>query len=143
MRTALVAIGVDKTASAFPRLNAASLGAQQMADWASQRNISHTLLTDQGDSKVRFADVYDAIHQFVQEGVYDQLIIYFSGHGVLIAPDCETWLLSGAPDNPNEAINVAGSIANARTCGIEHIVVYSDACRSIPSQRSGSSFLNS
>lgn len=134
MRTALVAIGVDKTASAFPRLNAASLGAQQMADWASQRNISHTLLTDQGDSKVRFADVYDAIHQFVQEGVYDQLIIYFSGHGVLIAPDCETWLLSGAPDNPNEAINVAGSIANARTCGIEHIVVYSDACRSIPSQ---------
>lgn len=134
MRTALVAIGVDKTASAFPKLNAAALGAQQMADWANQRKIPCTLLTDQGGSKVRHADVYDAVHAFVKDGVYDQLILYFSGHGVLMAPDCEAWLLSGAPDNPNEAINVAGSIANARTCGIEHVVVYSDACRSIPTQ---------
>lgn len=134
MRTALVAIGVDKTASAFPKLNAAALGARQMADWAKQRKIPCALLTDQGGNRVRHADVYDAVNRFVQEGVYDQLILYFSGHGVLMAPDCEAWLLSGAPDNPNEAINVAGSIANARTCGIEHIVVYSDACRSIPTQ---------
>lgn len=134
MRTALVAIGVDNTASAFPKLNAAALGAQQMADWAKKRNISCVMLTDQDGNKVRHADVYAAVDQFVKEGVYDQLILYFSGHGVLIAPDCEAWLLSGAPDNPNEAINVAGSIANARTCGIEHVVVYSDACRSIPQQ---------
>ncbi|MDO9004651.1 MAG: caspase family protein [Aquabacterium sp.] len=125
---------MDKTASAFPKLNAAALGAQQMANWASQRNIPFTLLTDQGGNKVRHADVYEAVDKFVKDGVYDQLILYFSGHGVLMAPDCEAWLLSGAPDNPNEAINVAGSIANARTCGIEHIVVYSDACRSIPTQ---------
>jgi len=134
MRRALVAIGVDKTASAFPQLKAAAHGANQIFDWAGSQGFDRVLLTDEGGKRVRHADVYDAIDAFVESGVYDQLVLYFSGHGVLIAPDCEAWLLSGAPNNQNEAINVAGSIANARTCGIGHIVVYSDACRSIPAQ---------
>lgn len=133
MRRALVAIGVNKTASSFPELKAAALGAKQVHAWAKRQGFDSVLLTDDA-GKVRHADVYDAVDTFVQKGVYDQLVLYFSGHGVLMAPDCEAWLLSGAPDNQNEAINVAGSIANARTCGIEHIVVYSDACRSIPKQ---------
>ena len=134
MRRALVAIGVDSTASSFPALKAAALGARQIYDWAGRQDFDRTLLTDEAGAKVRLADVYDAVKTFVDKGVYDQLVLYFSGHGVLMAPDCEAWLLSGAPDNQNEAINVAGSIANARTCGIEHLVVYSDACRSIPTQ---------
>ena len=59
-------------------------------------------------------------------------MVFFSGHGLLKAPGAEIWLLSGAPGNPNEAVNVAGSMAGARYCGIEHVIFISDACRSNP-----------
>lgn len=132
MRKAMVAIGVDRTSSAFPTLRAAAAGAADIAGWAREQGFDCTLLTDTDESKVRSADIYEAVAAIVASGVYSQLIVYFSGHGVLQAPDCEVWLLSGAPDNPNEAVNVNGSIARARTCGIEHVVVISDACRSLP-----------
>ena len=41
----------------------------------------------------------------------------------------EYWLLSGAPDDPQEAVKVASSVALARYCGIPHVVLVSDACR--------------
>ena len=128
----MVAIGVDRTTSAFPPLRAAAKGAEEIVAWGRGQGIECTLLTDAGDGRVRQSDVYDAVDRIVGSGVYAQLILYFSGHGILQAPDCEVWLLSGAPDNPNESINVNGSIARARTCGIEHVVVISDACRSLP-----------
>ncbi|WP_428422819.1 hypothetical protein [Methylibium sp.] len=132
MRKAMVAIGVDRTASAFPPLQAAAKGADEIVAWGRGQGVECTLLTDAGGSRVRQSDVYEAVDKIVASGVYSQLIVYFSGHGVLQAPDCEVWLLSGAPDNPNESINVNGSIARSRTCGIEHVVVISDACRSLP-----------
>src|SRR5262249_36100436 len=58
-----------------------------------------------------------------------RLVVYFSGHGFLVGTS-EFWLLSRAPSNPNEAINVAGSVEAARDCGIPHVVFISDACRS-------------
>ncbi len=134
MRRALVAIGVNRTKSMFPPLRAAARGAAHLHDWAVKQGFDTKLLTDAGGQAVRLADVHDAIAAFVDKGVYDQLVLYFSGHGLLPAPDCEVWLLSGAPNNPSEAINVRESIARARTCGIDHVVVYSDACRSIPQQ---------
>lgn len=132
MRRAMVAIGVDRTESAFPHLQAAASGANEMFSWGTGQGIECTLLSDAKGQKVRQSEVYAAIERLVMSGVYSQLIVYFSGHGVLQAPDSEVWLLSGAPDNPNEAINVNGSIARARTCGIEHVVIISDACRSLP-----------
>jgi hypothetical protein len=44
----------------------------------------------------------------------------------------EYWLLSEAPSNPNEAINVAGSAVLAERCGVPHVVLISDACRTAP-----------
>lgn len=41
----------------------------------------------------------------------------------------EYWLLSGAPRNPQEAVNVCASEDLARYCGIPHVVFISDACR--------------
>ena len=58
------------------------------------------------------------------------LLIYFAGHGVLLAPECEYWLLPSADRNPNEAVNLLGSVEAARNSGIEHIIFISDACRS-------------
>jgi hypothetical protein len=42
-------------------------------------------------------------------------------------------LLSGAPDNPAEAISLEASVKAARESGLTSVVFISDACRSIPS----------
>jgi hypothetical protein len=74
-------------------------------------------------------DVYAAVDDFVGRGTLQQLLIYFSGHGFLLGR-AEYWLLSQAPDNPNEAINLDGSVELARDCGIPNVAFISDACRS-------------
>ena len=134
MKRALVAIGVDKTATAdFRPLSAAAAGAREFSDWARhpRQGYEVELLTD-SEGPVGIATVFDAITRFVSKGVYEQLVVYFSGHGILLAAETEVWLLSGALANPNEAVNVSASIAAARTCGIPHVVFISDACRSLP-----------
>jgi len=53
-----------------------------------------------------------------------------TGHGILLAPGTEYWLLSGAPQNPNEAVNLLRSVEDARNAGILDVIFFSDACRS-------------
>src|SRR5579871_6060267 len=132
MKRALVAIGVNRTASVFPPLNAAAQGAIQMADWGAQQGFDVTLLHDGDGHPVSISDVFAAVNAVVTAKIYSQLVVYFSGHGILLSPDAEVWLLSGAIANPNEAINVSGSIVAARASAIPHIVFVSDACRSMP-----------
>ncbi len=131
MKRCAVVIGVNKTGG-LPVLQAAVSGAEEFADWAKSQGIEVTLLTDGNGSAVSLSDVKIAIRAFVQKRTFSQLIVFFSGHGILRAPDYELWLLSGAPDDPNEAVNVPGSIWLARNAGIPHVVVISDACRSRP-----------
>lgn len=132
MRKALIAIGVGKTDGSFPALNGAAKDARDFHAWGKAQGFDCTLLVDERKKKVRVADVYEAIDGYVRQNIYSQIIVYFSGHGILKAPECELWLMSGAPRNGNEVINVQGSIFNARTCGIPHVVFISDACRSLP-----------
>jgi hypothetical protein len=137
MNCCAVVIGVDRT-DGLPRLNAAASGAKAFAQWCQSQSISVTLLDD-ADGKTITADlIYDAVGAFLQDPKtkYDQLIIYFAGHGVLKAPGAEAWLLSQAPRNPNQAINVPLSIEAARNTPLQHVVFISDACRSISSQYS-------
>lgn len=129
MKRALVAIGVDKTGG-LPILKAAADGANKIATWAGSQGFDITLLTDKL-APVTLADVTASIYKLVNKRIYDQLVVYFSGHGLLKGPNYEVWLLSGVPVNPNEAVNVTGSIDLSRNCGISHIVFISDACRSI------------
>lgn len=133
MPKALVAIGVGKTNGSFPKLKGAVQDARAFHAWGEAQGFVCKLFVDEGRKKVRVADIFEAIDEFARSGVYSQIVVYFSGHGILKAPDCELWLMSGAPNNPNEAINVHGSITNARGSGIEHVVFVSDACRSLPS----------
>lgn len=130
MKRALVAIGVDKTGG-LPTLKAAADGASKIAAWASSQGFDSVLLTDKS-KPVTLADVTASIHEVVNKRIYDQLVVYFSGHGLLKGSNYEVWLLSGAPINPNEAVNVTGSIDLSRNCGISHVVFISDACRSMP-----------
>jgi hypothetical protein len=131
MNRCAVVIGVNKTGD-LPLLNAAVSGAEEFADWATEQGIQVTLLIDKDGAQVNLSNVTKAIRTFVQQRIFDQLIVFFSGHGILRAPDYELWLLSGAPDDPNDAVNVPGSIWLARNAGIPHVVMISDACRSRP-----------
>jgi Caspase domain len=111
-------------------LRAAVSGAQDFHDWAAGQGADPALLLDQGPSRVTVSQIFDEVEARVDAGTYDQLVIYFSGHGILLAPGAEYWLLSRAPDNPNEAVNLARSVEEARNSGIPHVVFISDACRS-------------
>jgi len=135
MKRAILAIGVDKTGQ-LPILRAAAAGAKKVDEWARGQGFDSTLLTDSTGQPVTLADIVAAVRSIVEKRTYGQLIVFFSGHGFLKGPDYEIWLLSGAPGNPNEAVNVPGSISLARNCGIAHIAVISDACRSLATSMS-------
>lgn len=133
MRRAMVAVGVDRTSGPdFPPLGAAAASAAAMAAWGRTQGFEVEELTDANGSDVTLAEFFKRVRRIVDKRVYDQLVIYFSGHGLLLAPDSEAWLLSQAPANPNEAVNVTQCIRLARVCGIPHVVFVSDACRSMP-----------
>ena len=131
MKKCAVVIGVNKTGG-LPVLNAAASGAKEFAAWASRQGFEVVLLTDEGGKVVAMSDIKKAVRGFTQQGTFAQMIVFFSGHGILKSPDYELWLLSGAPDDSDEAVNVQGSIWQARNTGIPHVVVISDACRSLP-----------
>lgn len=124
-----VIVGVNK-AGHLPPLSAAASGAAQVAKWLTDEDVDVKLLTDEV-KPVRFSDIYDAIDEFVKRANLDQLIVYFSGHGFLNRY-AECWLLSGAPENSNEAVNLVGTRFVAPLCGIPNVIFISDACRSIP-----------
>ena len=45
---------------------------------------------------MRATEVFDAVEALIKKGVYDQLVIYFAGHGFAMQY-AEYWLLSNAP----------------------------------------------
>ncbi|MGW5961078.1 hypothetical protein, partial [Methylorubrum thiocyanatum] len=117
-------------------LRAAASDAEAIRDWLAAEGFEIVLLTDtkdgvRGAGRVLLEEVTDAITSFCQRGTLDQLVIYFAGHGLQYIGS-EIWLLSGAPDRSNEAINLVKNIDFARDCGIPNVVLISDACRLIP-----------
>lgn len=128
MERAAVLIGVKKTGN-LPELQAVWSRVHKLGNWALEQGIPEErikVLTDEA-GEVRVHQICDAIEAIVGLTTVEQLIVYFAGHGVNNRG--ERWLLSRAPANPNEAVNVEGSILLARYCGIPHVVCISDACR--------------
>lgn len=131
MERAAVLIGVRKSGD-LPELQAVDAGVEAMRRWAQSQGIRHVAsLTDKAGREVDARKIYDAVERMVQRPTIGQLIVYFAGHGVN-NNQSEYWLLSGAPTNPNEAINVAGSALLAQRSGVPHVVIISDACRTAP-----------
>jgi hypothetical protein len=126
-----VFVGVDQTGG-LQRLNDAAKGAERMHAWAlaqGMKDKTHAkLITDAGGAKVTPDQIFEAIAEIINGPGADQLILYFAGHGVNINRS-EQWLLSEAPVKTGAAVNVSGSVELARYCGIQHVVVISDACR--------------
>jgi hypothetical protein len=130
MERAVVAIGVKRTGG-LPELQAALESARSFAAWA--RDVQGipadrvTLITDDSE-KVTRDRIFEAIEGITGLGFVEQLLVYFSGHGIN-ANRGEKWLLSRAPEDPQAAVNVVGSEMLARSAGIRHVVLISDACR--------------
>lgn len=147
---AAVVIGVDRTGNLQP-LAAATKGALEMETWLKAEGYHVIALTDKEvdgkPGKVRFADIFDAVELCVKCPTLTSLVIYFAGHGYY-SVGSEIWLLSGAPGNPNEAVNLAESAIAARASGLQNVVFIADTCRSIPqgiqgnAVRGGSIFTN-
>jgi len=128
-----VFIGVDQTGN-LQKLNDAAAGARRMHAWALAQGMpdkTHARLITDEMGKVSCSQIFDAIKEIIDGPGVDQLIVYFAGHGVNNNLS-ERWLLSDAPRNRNEAVNVRGSVEMARYCGINHVVIFSDACRVAP-----------
>ncbi|MFI0813886.1 hypothetical protein [Streptomyces echinatus] len=133
MTRAAVLIGVHK-AGDLPELEAVGQGIDHMHDWVKKQGIPDRLIriiSDTTGNAVRCSAITAAVTSFVNRRSLEQIIIYFCGHGIYRSQS-EYWLLSEAPDNPNEAVNVAASIALAEQCRVPHVVLISDACRTAP-----------
>ena len=125
--SAAVVIGVDRPRG-LAALRAAASGGTEVAQWLTGENFDVTLLTD-SQKPVHLGDVFGAISHYIELGTFDQLLVYFAGHGFASRYD-EIWLLSGAPTDPNDAIGINGTKCLAQQRGIPNVVLISDCCRS-------------
>jgi len=125
---AAVVVGVDKVGGGLPKLKAAASGAEDVADWLRRSDYKVDLLTDR-TGRVERKAIFQAVTAFVETGAVERLVIYFGGHGFLNGPGDEFWVLSDAPLDASEAVNVSLSQHAARYLGIPEVVFISDACR--------------
>jgi hypothetical protein len=120
--------------SGLPELQAVGVGLAVMERWALDQGMAReavVVLSDMDGGEVDSAAVFRAVASMTVDPTLRQLVVYFAGHGVNNGRN-EFWLLSGAPANPNEAVNVAASAVLAERCGVPHVVLISDACRTAP-----------
>lgn len=130
MRRAAILIGVKKTGD-LPELTDAIRGARLMETWAREQGMDPVHLITDELGPVTVDLIKTKIRVLVDAANVSQLLIYFAGHGVNLQRQ-EYWLLSDAPDDTQAAVNVATSVALGSTCGIPHIILISDACRTAP-----------
>ena len=130
MSRAILMIGVSTTASnQFAALQDVQRSIERVHDWAKSQDIKFKIILTDAAGPLGVDAIKDAIRKLIDENDdLEQLIVYFSGHGVVNAYN-EYWLLSRAPDDPNAAINVEASITQARMGPVPHVVFISDACR--------------
>ena len=132
-RVAGVSVGVNRT-GVLETLTAAASSAIGFNEWLlSQRslgvNVDSTLLTDKDGSPVTYRNVVDAVKEIVDRRACDALFLYFCGHGVMPNPYEEHFLLSDVKNYETEAVNLNQSIQDAKYCGLSHVVIIYDACR--------------
>lgn len=128
MKRSAIIIGVDRTGG-MPELKDAAKGARRFEAWARAQQFDPIhVFTDEGNGVVEVKPIKTAIRKIVEDGVTEQLVIYFAGHGVNIGYG-EYWLLSDAPADAQAAVNVRSSAWMAAYSGIPHTVFISDACR--------------
>ena len=100
-----------------------------MERWAHAQRIDHVeVITDEEERSVEIGMLKKAIRDLIELGTVERLIVFFAGHGINVNRG-ERWLLSDAPDDPQAAVNVPGSVELARWSAIPYVAMISDSCR--------------
>ncbi|THF53008.1 caspase family protein [Flavobacterium supellecticarium] len=136
MNKIALCIGVDVVKGLTP-LNKAADSARKFSEWAKKQEYDTELFIDSEVKKVNRRQILDRMASILDSRKYEQLIIFFSGHGVMRSLRNEVWLLSDANYDGSEMVDVRGTIDMAREAGIPHVLIISDACRTFTK---GSSF---
>lgn len=132
---ALVLVGVARTGGRFPELPAVPGAVAAVRTWATEQGVPDDLVltfTDDDGSPVTSGDVLAGVRALVDRGDVDQLVVYFSGHGINTG-NAEFWLLTGAPEDGSQAVNVSLTSWFAERLPVRHVVLVSDACRTAAS----------
>ena len=133
-----IVIGVGGTGRALPILDGAREDAAKFAAWTRSNGsdgkprYDTRLIVDAPGRPVRVDEIRREIAPFLEDSI-DRLVLFFSGQGISTNAG-DVWLLSDFYTDPEQAINVALSIRNARRHPIGQLAVFSDACRSSVNQ---------
>lgn len=130
---------VDGAADEFPYLDGAVVAAETMGQWAINSGFAATdvvVLTDKGTNRVTDADLSNAFDTLLPAGTLtDHFILAFAGHGLTGFNDDTTyWLLSDSLDQ-GYSIFVEDLRRQLYSYGIQHLTIFSDACRAIANSR--------
>ncbi len=138
MRRALVLIGVSRTGGDLDELKSIGSSFREMRAWAKEQGFEDSQIheiSDLNGKSVHLSDIADVIQALDDSQIPpDQLVVYFNGHGVLNAFG-DMWLLSKAPNQSTEAVNVGSSVGAAYYRYFKHVVLISDACRLRPEDK--------
>lgn len=132
---ALVLVGVARTGGRFPELPAVPGALAAVRDWAAEQGVPDDLVltfSDDAGAPVTSGAVLAGVRALVDRGDVDQLVVYFSGHGINTG-NAEFWLLTGAPEDGSQAVNVSLTSWFAERLPVRHVVLVSDACRTAAS----------
>lgn len=132
---ARVLVGVARTGGRFPELPAVPGAVAAVRAWAAEQGVPDDLVltfTDDDGTPVTSGAVLAAVRGLVDRGDVDQLVVYFSGHGINTG-NAEFWLLTGAPEDGSQAVNVSLTSWFAERLPVRHVVLVSDACRTAAS----------
>ena len=129
MTTACLAIGVGD-APPLDYLRGAVNGARAIAAWAEGQGHATRLLTDEQDP-VEIPHIRAALDQLL-DGVPEQLLIYFAGHGFSLpmAVADDLWLPSNW-HGERRGVSINQLRGRLRFFGLQRLVLISDACRSL------------
>lgn len=127
----MVLVGVARTGGRFPELRAVPGAVAAVRDWAVAQGVPDDLLltyTDADGGPVDAGAVLAGVRGLLDRGDVEQLVLYFSGHGINTGSS-EFWLLPGAPEDGGQAVNVSLTAWYAERLPVRHVVLLSDACR--------------
>lgn len=133
-RKVALAIGISR-APRLEYLRGAVNGAHEFADWAAKNGYQSESLTDETTPVTieSLGGKLDALLAAHPQDPVTRLVLYFAGHGLIRGAEDGLWLLS---DWRVKLRAVAFEALKRRLCryyGVPQVAIFSDACRSLPS----------
>ena len=121
--------------SEFPYLDGAIVAAETIGQWALHSGFAAAdvkVLTDKGKDRVTDVSLQDAFDKLLPPNtITEHLVLSFTGHGLTgINDDTTYWLLSDSLDQGYQ-IFVEELRRQLYSYRVQHLTIFSDACRAI------------